>query len=131
MTLDQVNELARTMIANGIASLEVKGQDYAIRLVRAPGARPFLAEMTGLRPEETQALSPATGPFHPRGGDDGFPDLEHGAQVLAGEPLGYVAIGSVRLLCISPATGRIVGLMPSPGQTVSAGAPLFSVETRT
>jgi hypothetical protein len=130
MTLNQVNELAGTMIANGIASLEVKGKDYAIRIVRAPGARPVLAVATGLDLEKTKAYSPATGPFHPRGGDDGFPDLKRGAQVLAGEPLGYVAFGPVRLLCVSPATGKLVGRIPPRGEIVSTGDTLFTLETR-
>ncbi len=131
MTLDQVNELARTMIANGVTSIEVKGKDYAVRLVRAPDAGPVAAEASGSRPEWAQALSPATGAFHIRGGDDGFPALKQGAQVLGGEPLGYIGFGPVRLLCVSPASGRLVGPLPSQGDTVSAGDPLFTVEIRT
>jgi len=130
LTLEQVNELAETMIANGIASLEVKGNDYAVRLVRAPGAMPVVAEATGSRHETAQAVSPANGPFQIRGGDDGLAVLERGAQVLAGETLGYVGIGPVRLLCVSPATGRLVGRLPSQGETISTGDPLFNVETR-
>jgi biotin carboxyl carrier protein len=129
--LDQLNELARTMIAYGVTSLEVKGKGYAIRLVRAPGAMPVVAEATSSRPERVQAFSPATGPFHHRGGDDGLAVLERGAQVLTGEPLGYVGIGPVRLLCVSPAAGKLVGRLPSQGETVSTGDPLFTVETKT
>ncbi len=131
MTLDQVNELAGTMIANGVTSIEVKGKDYAVRLVRRPGARPAEAEASGSVSERTQVFSPATGAFHTRGGDDGFPELKQGAQVLGGEPLGYIGFGPVRLLCVSPVSGKLVGPLPSLGGTVSAGAPLFTVETRT
>lgn len=131
LTLEHVKELAGTMIANGVTTLEVTGKDYAVRFVRAPDAMPVMGEAAGLRPETVQTLCPATGVFHHRGHDDGMPVLELGAQVVDGEPLGYVGVGPVRLLCVSPATGRLVGPVPSQGETITAGTPLFAVEIST
>lgn len=131
LTPKYVKELAEAMSANEMTLFEVKRKDYSVRLVRAPGARPLSVEATGLRPARMQALSPATGPFLQRGGDDGTGVLERGATVVAGEPLGYVGFGPVRLLCVSPAAGRLVGRLPSPGKPVTVGDPLFTVEPGT
>lgn len=127
LTLAQVNELADTMIANDLASLEVKGSDYAVRMIRA---RKASSEGKGprLKPALIKAVSPATGPFYPRGLDDGLPVLKSGAQVLAKEPLGYIGIGPFRVLCVAPATGRVVGGLPAPEETVKMGDALFTVE---
>lgn len=130
LELEQVKELAATMIAKDITTLEVKGRDYALRLVRSPGAVPVVSDATRPRHDRVQILSPATGQFCSRGDDDGLAALDRGAEVLAGEPLGYVGIGPVRLLCVSPAAGRLAGRMPSQGQAVGAGDTLFTLETR-
>ncbi len=128
LTLEHMNELAGTMIANGIASLEVKGNDYALRLERSPDAASITADAPGL--DLMTALSPADGVFHPRGEADGLPVLHSGAQVVEGEPLGYIGIGPVRFLCVSPTSGQVIGTLPVKGITVSAGDPLFTVEPR-
>lgn len=128
--LEQVKELAAAMAANGVSSLEVKGDQYALRLVRTPGTAPASGAATGSRARKVQALSPAAGPFHNRGGDDGLAALERGAQVLAGEPLGYVGHGPVRIPCVAPETGTLVGRLPAQGQIVRKGEPLFTMETR-
>ena len=130
LELEQVKALAATMMANGISSLEVKGNDYALRLVRAPGTMPVVSDATGPRHHTVQALSPATGAFRHLGDDDGLAALGRGAQIFAGDPMGYVGIGPARLLCISPASGKLVGRLPSQGEIVSAGDILFTLETR-
>jgi len=127
LTLEQVSELADTMVANGIESLEVKGTNYAVRMVRAPGVSSKV-NVHGPKTASAKTLGPATGSFHPRGLDDGLPELKRGAQVLIKEPLGYIGIGPVRVLCLSPATGRIIGALPTPQETVTAGEPLFTVK---
>jgi len=127
LTIEQVNELADAMVANDLGLLEVKGTDYTVRMVRAPGAssRPGAH---GPKPAAAKALSPASGSFHPRGLDDGLTKLTTGAQVLIHEPLGYIGIGPVRIPCLSPTTGRILQTLPAPQQTVTTGDPLFILE---
>ena len=127
LTLEQVSELADTMVANGIESLEVKGTNYAVRMFRAPGASSKV-KVHGPKPAFAKALGPATGSFHPRGLDDGLPELKSGVQVLIKEPLGYIGIGPVRVPCLSPAKGRIIGALPAPQETITVGDPLFTVE---
>lgn len=128
LTIDHVNELVATMIANGVETLELTGRDYAVRLVRAPGSG---AATSGFpEPVLEHALSPASGPFYPRGGDDGFTDLERGAHVRAGEPIGYIALGSVRLLCVAPATGQLRTALPPTGTPVMANESVVTVEIR-
>jgi hypothetical protein len=127
LTIEQVSKLADTMLANDLGLLEVKGTHYAVRMVRAPGAS-SIPDGHSPKPAAAKALSPATGSFHPRGLDDGLPELKRGAQVLIKEPLGYIGIGPVRVLCRSPATGRIIQTVPASQETVTTGAPLFILE---
>ena len=124
LTIEHVNQLVRSMVANDVVTIEVSGNDYAIRLARFPE----LTKPANVKPALVQCLSPATGIFHARGEDDGLAALEPGAQVAAQETLGYIGIGSIRLLCVSQATGTLVGPLPPPGQTVDAGTSLFKVE---
>lgn len=128
LTVEQVSELADAMVANDLASLEVKGSGYTVRMTRAHGSSKV--DAPGLKPPPLKSLSPATGLFRPRGGDDGLPELKSGAQVLGKEPLGYIEIGPFRVLCVSPTPGRITGQLPKSGTTVTMGDPLFTVEPR-
>ncbi len=122
---DHVRRLAGTMVANGVMTLEVKGNGYALRLVRAPGAGAGRAAVV------VPSASPASGLFHPRGADDGLPGLEVGAPVILGEPVGYVAVGPLRFVCVAAASGQLAGPLPAEGQAVGAGDILFTVETET
>lgn len=127
LTIAQVTVLVNTMVANDLTSLKVKGSDYAVRMRRPSHAAPQ-GRASRRKPAPVRALSPATGAFFCRGADDGLPELTIGAQVLANEPLGYVGIGPFRVLCVSPATGRVTGELPTPKEPISIGDPLFTVE---
>lgn len=127
--LEQVKALAAIMMANEILTLEVEGNDYALRLVRAPDAMPRVSNATGSKHGTVQALSPAAGTYWSLGDDDGLTTVDRGSRVSVGDPLGYVGIGPARLLCTAPATGRLVGRLPSQGETVLGGDTLFTVET--
>lgn len=127
LTLEHVSELAGTMVANDIGLLEVKGANYSVRLVRAPGAA-LKGDASGPTSAAIHALAPATGSFHPRGLDDGLLMLKTGAQVLIKEPLGYIGIGPLRVPCLSPVAGRIIGALPTQQKTVACSEPLFVVE---
>lgn len=123
LTLEQVNDLVTAMVANDVETLEVEGKGYALRLKRTCG-QGGSAKLSRRR----DAQSPASGTFHARGGDDGLTELERGAQVTAGEPIGYITQGPLRFVCTSPATGTLAGRLPSDGTPVKASAPLVSVE---
>ena len=129
LELEQVKELVATMMTNDLSSLEVRGTNYSIRLVRARCATPRAASVTGSKLVAVYVRSPATGTYRSLDDDDGLAPPDCGSQVFAGDPLGYVEIGPVRLLCIAPAAGRLVGRLPSQGQAVNAGDIMFTLET--
>lgn len=123
--VEHIAQLVDAMIANGVTTLEVKGTDYRVRLVRA-GARAEKAE----KPARLggKAMSPGDGTFGNRGGDDGLAKLSRGAAVTEGEVLGYLCIGPVQVPVPSPCAGRIVGRLPPGGSEVRRGDFLFEVE---
>lgn len=121
LTVEHLNRILDTVIANGIATLEVEGRDYRLRMVRDPAAA---------MPARVPVAAPLTGRFAARGGDDGLPALAVGATVAAGEILGYVCLGPVRVPVPAPSAGRIADRRAPDGGDVARGAALFTVETR-
>lgn len=128
VTIAHLNSLAETMAANGVTLLEVEGSGYSLRLARDP-ARPHDGPGgPGPDRERAPAVSPAAGRICPRGGDDGFAPLRPGASVAEGEVLAYIGIGPVRIPCLSPAKGRLLGRPPVEGDPVAVGDLLCIME---
>lgn len=122
--VDHLSQLVDAMRTNGITTLEVKGADYSVRLVRST------AEMVAPVSVRRRVTSPAAGKFAARGKDDGLPPLSRGTSVAASEILGYLCLGPVRVPLEAPCSGTILGVLPKDGVDVEEAEDLFTLETR-
>lgn len=122
---NELDQLIAAMRATGTSSLTIKSKGKKLRLLLPPGD--ILAAPPATQPQDT-AVSPAIGIFRARGQDDGLPPIQPQDAVFSGEILGYVALGAVLMPVAAPASGRINGTLPAPGQLCGHGDILFTIE---
>ena len=138
MDLRKVKKLIELVEESGIAELEVKSGDEAIRIVRPGGPSP-LAEApsapteaaaidTKPRPARTSLTAPMAGTVYAAPSPGAAPFVHLGAEVAVGEVL--CIIESMKMMNEIPAqaAGRVVEVLLRDGEPVAEGQPLFRIE---
>ncbi|MFN4155745.1 MAG: hypothetical protein ACK4HF_13920 [Paracoccaceae bacterium] len=129
MTFAEIDQLIEAMHANGVNRLEWEHLRKGTRLcLTLPESSEPLAPVQRPAPERRSITAPGIGAFVARGGDDGFPPLEDGAAVQAGETLGYIAQGAVLQVLTTPVQGTLVGSLPLNGQVFGHGDAVLHME---
>ena len=141
MDLRKVKKLIELVEESGIAELEVKSGDEAIRIVR-PGGSPLAATPlveaaaassvpaadTKPRPARTTLTAPMAGTVYAAPSPGAAPFVHLGAEVTVGEVL--CIIESMKMMNEIPAqaAGRVVEVLLRDGEAVAEGQPLFRIE---
>ena len=146
MDLRKVKKLIELVEESGIAELEVKSGDEAIRIVRPGGLPPLAASPlteaspapTGVaaidtkpRPARTTLTAPMAGTVYAAPSPGAAPFTHLGAEAALGDVL--CIIESMKMMNEIPAqtAGRVVEILLRDGEPVSEGQPLFRIEPTT
>jgi len=130
-----LERLLVSMRASGVTTLEVKHSEKRLRLVLPasrsplmPAVKPAL-HVTPLSDREQHSVnSPFIGTFLQRGIDDGLTVLKAGMRITAGEVLGYVCKGPVRVIIEAPVNGVLDNDGPVDGAVLGLGDVVFTLE---
>lgn len=142
MDLRKVKKLIELVEESGIAELEVKSGDEAIRIVRPGGPSPLAeaplveaaaassvpAADTKPRPARTTLRAPMAGTVYAAPSPGAAPFVHLGADVAVGEVL--CIIESMKMMNEIPAqaAGRVAEVLLRDGEPVAEGQPLFRIE---
>lgn len=143
MDLRKVKKLIELVEESGIAELEVKSGDEAIRILRPGGPSPLAATQpaeapsaptkaaamdTKPRPARTTLTAPMAGTVYAAPSPGAAPFTHLGAEVALGDIL--CIIESMKMMNEIPAqaAGRVVEILLRDGEPVSEGQPLFRIE---
>ena len=142
MDLRKVKKLIELVEESGIAELEVKSGDEAIRIVRPGGPSPLAATPlveaaaassvpaadTKPRPARTSLTAPMAGTVYAAPSPGAAPFVHLGAEVAVGEVL--CIIESMKMMNEIPAqaAGRVAEILLRDGEPVAEGQPLFRIE---
>ena len=146
MDLRKVKKLIELVEESGIAELEVKSGDEAIRIVRPNGASmpgaPALGEASAAtappttaataqvkpRPARTTLTAPMAGTVYAAPSPGAAPFVHLGTEVALGEIL--CIIESMKMMNEIPAqaAGKVVEILLRDGEPVADGQPLFRIE---
>lgn len=131
----ELERLLGAMRASRVTTLEVKNKHQRLRLVLpvsvATSTQSTLPiSMIDAAPGVAQvsANSPIIGTFLRRGIDDGLALLEAGMTVKAGEVLGYVCQGPIRVVVEAPDNGVLSDAGPDDGAVMGLGDTVFNLE---
>ena len=141
MDLRKVKKLIELVEESGIAELEVKSGDEAIRIVRSNGPfKPAAAALTEAsakttpaaelqpRPARITLKAPMAGTVYAAPSPGAAPFVHLGSEVTAGAIL--CIIESMKMMNEIPAqaAGRVVEILTRDGEPVTEGQPLFRIE---
>lgn len=133
----ELGSLLAAMRKSRVTTLEFKHQKQRLRLEVPPsGNSPTVhpatttAQLTAVLPaaEPVTADSPIIGTFLQRGIGDGLALLESGQPVMAGEILGYVCHGPVRVIVHAPVSGVLRDEGPRDGTVMGVGDTVFNLD---
>ena len=141
MDLRKVKKLIELVEESGIAELEVKSGEEAIRIVR-PGGRGQAVAEPAEAPAPAAAPSPAPAPKAPRKtinapmagtfygapAPGAAPFVQLGAKVSVGEVLCIIESMKMMNEIPSEAAGQVVEILAMDGEPVSSGQALFRIE---
>ena len=139
MDLRKIKKLIELVEESGIAELEVKSGDEAIRIVRPGGASkpaetapaaPAAAATAAPkpRPARTTLAAPMAGTAYTAPSPGAAPFVHLGAEVAVGDIL--CIIESMKMMNEIPAqtAGKVVEILMRDGEPVAEGQPLFRIE---
>lgn len=143
MDLRKVKKLIELVEESGIAELEVKSGDEAVRIVRPGGSSPLAATPPAEapatattaptadvkpRPARITLSAPMAGTVYAAPSPGAVPFTHLGAEVAVGDIL--CIIESMKMMNEIPAqaAGRVVEILLRDGEPVSDGQPLFRIE---
>ncbi len=139
MDLRKVKKLIELVEESGIAELEVKSGEEAIRIVRpgdgskavvepAEAPAPAAAPAPAPRKRRTTINAPMAGTFYaaPSPGAAAFVHL--GAQISVGDVLCIIESMKMMNEIPSEAAGQVVEILATDGEPVSSGQALFRIE---
>lgn len=122
--LDMLPQITERMRGHGITTLDYQKGKTRLRLSLEPAHTPdAVSTPDGVFTATTPIPSPEMGCFQH------MPDISDGETVRAGDIVGFVIVGAMRLPVLAPVSG-ILKLAPLPeGGIVGYGAPLGVVAT--
>ena len=139
MDLRKVKKLIELVEESGIAELEVKSGEEAIRIVRpgdgskavaepAEAPAPAAAPAPAPRKRRTTINAPMAGTFYaaPSPGAAAFVHL--GSQISVGDVLCIIESMKMMNEIPSEAAGQVVEILATDGEPVSSGQALFRIE---
>ena len=139
MDLRKIKKLIELVEESGIAELEVKSGEEAIRIVRPGGqgqaaAEPAEAPAPAAAPppapsrRQTTLNAPMAGTFYAAPSPGTAPFVQLGAQVGIGEVLCIIESMKMMNEIPSEAAGRVVEILATDGEPVRSGQALFRIE---
>lgn len=122
--------LIEKVSALGISRFEYRDDALELTLERADGAAPVIAQARapqGRPVESSVATITASGCGYFHGGDRARRELlDAGARVEAGEIVGFIQLGCVRLPVTAPQAGHLLERQVQEGEPLEYGQALFT-----
>ncbi|MCY4343297.1 MAG: acetyl-CoA carboxylase biotin carboxyl carrier protein [Gammaproteobacteria bacterium] len=139
MDLRKVKKLIELVEESGVAELEVKSGEEAIRIVR-PGGRGRAAEESAAAPASVQDAKPTpvrrrttinapmAGTFYAAPSPGAAPFVHLGARISVGDVLCIIESMKMMNEIPSEAAGQVVEVLATDGEPVSSSQALFRIE---
>ena len=139
MDLRKIKKLIELVEESGIAELEVKSGEEAIRIVRPGGqgqaaAEPVEAPVPAAAPSpaprarRTTINAPMAGTYYAAPSPGAAPFVQIGAQIGVGDVLCIIESMKMMNEIPSEAAGRVVEILATDGEPVGSGQALFRIE---
>lgn len=141
MDLRKVKKLIELVEESGIAELEVKSGEEAIRIVRPGGGGQAAAEsaeapapvatpspIPAPKAPRTTINAPMVGTFYASPAPGAAPFVQLGAKVNVGDVLCIIESMKMMNEIPSEAAGQVVEILATDGEPVSSGQALFRIE---
>ncbi len=148
MDIRKVKKLIELLEESGIAEIEIKEGEEAVRISRMPSAAmhaPVAAPMTSgaaapatapreeaappkPRPNEHVVTAPMVGTFYAASTPGAKPFVEIGDEVEAGQVLCIIEAMKMMNQIEADKAGRVTSIMAKNGDPVEFGQPLFVIE---
>ena len=137
MDLRKVKKLIELVEESGIAELEVKSGEEAIRIVRPgsrgkaaeePAAAPVSAAAPAPRKRRNTINAPMAGTFYAAPSPSAAPFVRLGSRIGVGDVLCIIESMKMMNEIASEAAGQVVEILAADGEPVSSGQALFRIE---
>ncbi len=140
MDLRKVKKLIELVEESGIAELEVKSGEEAIRIVRPGGrgqvaeepaegpAAPVAAPLPAPRRRRTTINAPMAGTFYAAPSPGAAPFVHLGSEISVGDVLCVIESMKMMNEIPSEAAGQVVEIVATDGEPVGSGQALFRIE---
>ena len=135
MDLRKVKKLIELVRESGIAELEVRGGDEAVRVVNVPSALPAAVAPSPAVPPPAPAkttgghevTAPVSGTFYRSPAPGEPPFVEVGQVVQAGDVLCIIESMKMMNRVEADRAGEVVAVLLENGLAIEAGTPLFRI----
>jgi len=151
MDIRKIKKLIELLEESGIAEIEIKEGEEAVRISRMPAggvaAQPLpqaqpsaapaavaaaapVAEAGAPKPKPNEHVitAPMVGTFYRAASPDDAPFVEEGSSIRKGQPLCIIEAMKTMNPVPSPVAGRITEIFVRDGQPVEFGEPLMRIE---
>ena len=129
MDLRKVKKLIELVRESGIAELEVRGGDEAVRVVNVASALPATVAATPAAPAKTavghEVTAPVSGTFYRSPAPGEPPFVEVGQVVQAGDVLCIIESMKMMNRVEADSAGQVAEVLLDNGLAIEAGTPLF------
>ena len=133
MDLRKVKKLIELVRESGIAELEVRGGDEAVRVVNVPAGLPAAMAATPAAPRPAPAktvgghevTAPVSGTFYRSPAPGEPPFVEVGQVVQAGDVLCIIESMKMMNRVEADSAGKVAEVLLDNGLAIEAGTPLF------
>ena len=135
MDLRKVKKLIELVRESGIAELEVRGGDEAVRVVNVPAGLPAAVAATPAAPPPAPAktagghevTAPVSGTFYRSPAPGEPPFVEVGQVVQAGDVLCIIESMKMMNRVEADSAGKVAEVLLDNGLAIEAGTPLFRI----
>ena len=131
MDLRKVKKLIELVRESGIAELEVRGGDEAVRVVNVASGLPAAVAATPPAPAKTavghEVTAPVSGTFYRSPAPGEPPFVEVGQVVQAGDVLCIIESMKMMNRVEADSAGQVAEVLLDNGLAIEAGTPLFRI----
>ena len=131
MDLRKVKKLIELVRESGIAELEVRGGDEAVRVVNVASALPAAVAATPAAAAKTagghEVTAPVSGTFYRSPAPGEPPFVEVGQVVQAGDVLCIIESMKMMNRVEADSAGQVAEVLLDNGLAIEAGTPLFRI----